>query len=281
MMRVLDVGPTEGLKQFRALLEAEDVGDVDVIARTAEVLIVFYGSNETVRSALRGELKELLALERRWYASLAAGQPDFDVYSEVPYLSDTWACWMTYSRRYLREVETPTRYPPLGISGAVGTPQTVLDLGCGFGYSTLALKQMFPDARVVGTNVAGTPQTRIANRLGAEHGFEVVDSPNVLDEADLVFASEYFEHWQRPVDHLHDVLALKPSALLVANTFGPHSIGHFDAYEVGGATVDPKRAARCFASALVDAGYEKVKTGVWNNRPTYWRKGVDPATLAP
>jgi len=64
--------------------------------------------------------------------------------------------------------------------------------------------------------------------------------------------------------------ACEPRALLVANTFGGRSTGHFDTYSVGGAALDGKATARAFGAALRERGYVKVATKLWNSRPSYW-----------
>lgn len=45
------------------------------------------------------------------------------------------------------------------------------------------------------------------------------------------FASEYFEHHELPVKHLIELLEVShPRLLVIANSFGARSIGHFDSY---------------------------------------------------
>ena len=109
-------------------------------------------------------------------------------------------------------------------------------------------------------------------------GFTVVTDPQ--PETDFVFASEYFEHFQRPIEHLRDVLRVaEPKHLVIANAFGSKSIGHFDIYldeenlfdsrQVLGASV-----GRLFNDVLRKNGYATVKTEFWNNRPAVWRRRV-------
>ena len=65
--------------------------------------------------------------------------------------------------------------------------------------------------------------------------------------------------------------ALHPRALLIANTFGTRSIGHFHRYTIAGQGVAGTLASRLFNAHLRHRGYTKVKTGMWNQRPAYWR----------
>lgn len=216
----------------------------------------------------RGRVYEL---ERRWYASLDAGAPDWTVYQDRAYLADLWACWVGYSRKYL--VQLRKSYAPGGVLEELRDVRRVADLGCGCGLSTTALAELFPEAEVVGTNLAGTEQYEIARINGEARGFEVVSELEEVGHVDLVFASEYFEHFGEPGAHLEDVLdLLRPAALLVASTFGAPSIGHFRSYEVDGRVVPGGSTGRAFNAILRRRGYEAVTTGWWNNRPAYWRR---------
>lgn len=212
-------------------------------------------------------------LEERWYASLIRDDPDYAVYADSAYLADLWACWVVYSRRYLRAIRSDRSLLPEGsVLADLAAARSVCDLGCGFGYTTAALVELFPAATVAATNLDGTDQTAVARRVGARCGFAVAADPSEVGPVDLVFASEYFEHFAEPVAHLADVLrALQPRALLVANAFGGHSIGHFPRYRIGARLLDPRAVSRLFNAALRRAGYRKVETRLWNARPSYWR----------
>ncbi|TDT18321.1 methyltransferase family protein [Ilumatobacter fluminis] len=52
------------------------------------------------------------------------------------------------------------------------SPERIVDVGCGFGKSTWALKQQFPDAEVIGVDLAA-PLVTAAQRLTSERGLEV------------------------------------------------------------------------------------------------------------
>ena len=241
---ILDVSPRELFSLF--LTDCETAG---VSARAIDHL----------RNAKREPSKQLITLEKKWYKSLATGRPDYSVYATEEYLEDLWACWYIYSRKYLRHIRAKLKI----------RPAFVLDLGCGFGYTTAALSQMFPRAKVVGTNLPGTVQMKIAKR--SAKGYTIEDLSRVQGRPDLVFASEYFEHHERPIEHLRKVLALKPRALLVANTFNARSIGHFDEYTVDGQSCTGPATSRRFSQELLAHGFEGIPTGFWNSRPTYWR----------
>jgi len=227
-----------------------------------------------IRNTVREDTRWSQATMTRWYDSLAAGAPDWSVYDGDEYLSELWAGWVVHSRTYLLRVDNARSYPPFGVVEELRkTVRSVVDLGCGIGYTTAALVGLFPDARVVATNILGTMQADIAAEVGSDYGFELMADCSSLDSIDLVWATDYFEHIPKPVHHLREILHLKPQALLIANSFGTKSIGHFDSYEVDGETISAADTRKAFHRTLRQAGYRPIKTKMWNSRPRYWRKG--------
>ena len=215
-------------------------------------------------------LKHITDLQKRWAVSLKKRQPDFSVYDDAYYICELWLCWVRYSRRYLRDISKDTSLFSRSIVSDIRV-NSVLDLGCGFGYTTAALKEMFPHAAVAGTELLTSTQAKLAKKLGKKANFKVVRS-YARHKADLVFASEYFEHFERPVEHLEDVIRrVKPSFWLIANSFGTDAIGHFQTYRHKDEWYDSKGISRLFSQTMRDHGYEKVKTNCWNYRPAYWK----------
>lgn len=248
--------------EFAEQLSRAGVSDPAAVVRIARNETGFLGG-KCRRTA------ELADLEAHWYWSVSENRPDFGIYGREEYLAEAWACWSVYSRKYLRALAQPTMFPPDGILAALGSVRSVLDLGCGIGYSTAGLKSLFPDADVAGTNLPGTFQTAIAREIGSTAGFRVIPAPD--GPVDLIFASEYFEHFEAPLEHLRDVLSVaRPRALVVANTFTSPSIGHFPEYAVDGARLSGTVTSRRFNDELRSRGYVPLKTRCWNNRPRVW-----------
>lgn len=203
----------------------------------------------------------------RWYESLERGDPDYSVYMEPVYFAEALFCWNDYSRGYLRALHKN------GVVSDLSDVDVVVDLGCGLGLTTAALAEAFPSAKVYGTNLPGSIQYEIARSLSTEHGFEIVENLRDIPSGGrtLVFASEYFEHFPSPVEHLRDVLEiLDPSALVVANTFTGDAIGHFQSYLDGGTTIGRKAIGRLFGRELRGRGYTATWGG-WNNKPRLWK----------
>lgn len=218
-------------------------------------------------------------LEERRYETEQV-DPDYSCYSNRYYFTDLWVCWVMYSRGYLRAISTRGSFDKdLSVMEVMGHVGSVADLGCGIAYTMRALVEMFPDVAVYGTNLKGTDQWTFCEYMAAEYGFRMVESISMLPSpVDLIVAFEYFEHIKDPINHVHEVVeAVKPKFLCIANSFGTRSIGHFTSYIEPHAffPYDGKRISRKFNTTLRHLGYERVKTRLWNQKPSLWRQTGD------
>lgn len=259
-----------GLKDFITRWSALAVIDAEKAHALAIAALKYYRGSKPERESLR----HIQELERRWYASLEAGKPDFSLYGDQYFLSDIWACWILYSRTYLLRVRhalAGQRFP-VSAEPFLENVKSIVDLGCGFGYTTAALKELFPAADVHGTNFPGGIQWKFAEQVGKEYGFTLAPDVQSLNRSiDFVFASEYFEHFEDPVSHLEEVLAAcQPAHLLIANAFGTVSMGHFIKYKYKG-TMHGTDIGSVFDNVLRSAGYERIMI-LYNDKPAYWRK---------
>ena len=265
---VLSTRPKEALPRYLSLCQQHGANPEVVVQAATESLAHLGGTHQR-----RVLTEHTVALMARWYASIASGAPDWTVYDGDAYLGELWACWVAYSRSYLRSMQAAHLLPgQQPLMAALGQVQHIADLGCGIGYTTAALREIFPSAVVYGTNLDRTRQMQIARTMALQHRFLMTSSLTAIPApVDLVFASEYFEHFPAPVDHLRDVLrVLQPRALLIANAFTARAIGHFPTYLIEGQPLAGRLTAREFNRTLVGAGYRKIKTSLWNNRPTLW-----------
>ena len=263
MESILDAKPSKLLTCYLDYCE-EAGADRSVVKDTAERTVLHIKSGSP--PADLGEVTE-----RRWYGSLESGKPDWSVYFGDYYLAEAWACWAVYSRQYLKRLCEPGHLKDTHESAvsAMGEVKSVLDLGCGAGITTAALTQLFPGADVVGTNLDGTTQAEVSRRYGKAYGFNVCASPT--GEADVVFASEYFEHIVSPIVHLREVLEVsQPTFFIFANTFNQKAVGHFPCYSVDGGWVAGSKLPRMFGAELKRRRFRKVRTKFWNGRPSIW-----------
>lgn len=214
-------------------------------------------------------------LYETWEKSVLRGEFDFSVYNHDAYLFESFICWKIYSRQYLIDLRKYLASSDCEIDRS--KIHRILDLGCGCAYSTVGLKSIFDDACVMGTNLKGTLQFSID-----EFVCENIDGCSMVDEndtfnlgnVDMVFASEFFEHIQEPIDFLLSLLrAYSPEYLVVANTFTRMSLGHFSEYFYNGEAFNGIRMSRMFNDTLRENGYISLSTGFWNNRPKVWKRG--------
>lgn len=266
---LLALNRKQGLNYFGFLLHSAGIENVGRIVQAA---------HDGITQNQAGELKNI---ERQWYNALDSGTPDYSVYDSDLYLAEVWMCWFMYPKKYLREMQKPRSLPPNGLLKSLSQVRTIVDLGNGLGVTSAALKSLFPNARVIGTNVAGSSQMRVGNLLAQIFDFEMVDDINAIKgPVDLVFASEYFEHFDTPLAHLSAIIReIQPHRWLIANTFGGDSIGHFDDYHVNSEMIHGSKMGRVWGDAMRGHGYEKVQTGMWNNRPSYFVEKTLPGDV--
>lgn len=262
MRSVLNSKPTELTPEFLARYANQfDVGDP--------------------KQALQ-ELKDNAWFERlteRWYQDLECSIPQaYTVYDHEKYYQDVWNCFIGYSRRYLRDLRNKPVVNDKTFREYIDYPRAVVDLGCGIGYSTLGLAEIFPDSAIYGTNLMDTRQWNFCKRLFKDQpNIELVGSAFEAHQqtpVDIIFASEYFEHIYDCYAHIEDLaLHVRPKYFVLANAFNTHSIGHFTEYDYFDEKVIPqKKASRLFNETLVKCGYVKMKTTFFNNKPTIWER---------
>lgn len=218
----------------------------------------------------RDHSNRVLQLEDKWYCSLE-NLPDYSVYSEPYYFCDIWLCWTQYSRKSVMALADPKSLLTQSVIKFLGPVKTVVDLGCGFGYTTAGLKELFPQATVVGTNLPESFQFSVANRIGVQRRFSVIPNADHLQKVDVAFASEYFEHFESPLEHLHQLMStIRPRCFVIANGFNGRAIGHFNFYKYRDQKIPKKTMSKWFNDSMRFYGYEKLKTKIWNNRPAIW-----------
>lgn len=208
---------------------------------------------------------EYYSLLERW---VETGRKDYSVYEEKLYLIDAWVSWRVYSRMQVYYMNR--RFNELKSLINLDDISTIVDLGAGIGYSTMALNQLFKPKKIYATQIEGTDQYKICKHLFSKvDNAEVIPSVESIDSADIVFASEYFEHFDRPIDHLNEVLKLNPKMLIIANSFGvDDAIGHFvNYYDEKGNCYKGKQISRAFNNKLRESGYTNKMIRFYNNLP--------------
>jgi 2-polyprenyl-3-methyl-5-hydroxy-6-metoxy-1,4-benzoquinol methylase len=220
--------------------------------------------------------EKFVSLTQDWYRHLENEDLNaaYSVYGDKYYFTDMWNCFKVYSRLYLRTFTKTNKDSNISIASLIGKPKVIVDLGCGIGYCTTMLKQMYPESKVYATNLRNTDQWTFCEKMAQKYDFTMVeDISNVPDKVDLIFASEYFEHILNPVEHVLDIISKnEPKYFVIANAFNTWSIGHFETYKHDGKDIDQSRISKMFNATLKNNGYKKIKTGIFNDRPTFWEK---------
>ena len=260
--------PKDTLEQF--LREYSFCFDIDIDKARS---LISVGKKHFNKKPIEGAIYQDY-LEGEWYRALDDNRIDYSVYNDEYYFTDLWLCWEIFSRGYLRAIKHPSSLSKDGDSliDFLDDVATVVDLGCGIGYTTAALKEIFPHAKVYGTNLKKTRQFTFCQSIERHYKFRVTEDKHIKT-ADFVFASEYFEHILAPAEHVEDIISRwNPSYLYLANSFNTKSVGHFREYWINDDWVDQKDASRAFNAILGGLGYQKVKTCLWNDKPALWAK---------
>lgn len=265
MIDIFSLHGKRGLGWFYKTLQVLGLADAHYIVQVASTTMRCLADNGK-QAGLKAHLA-LLKAEEDWYASLAAGEPDYSIYGRPEYLAEVWCCWDHYARKYIKDIFDARKVE--GLLGLMGEG-AIVDLGNGLGLSTAAFAQLLPLREVIGTNLPGTVQWQFNEYVRKKTGFILLPESELFaarPPVALCFASEYFEHFEKPLEHLQEVLALSPRVMVVANAFGADSMGHFPTYIHEGVEVPRSAIGAKFNGALIKAGYRPVPTKLWNNRP--------------
>jgi len=273
---LIDIKPKEALNNFLQIYNTINPISKDLAKELIKTAIAYYSKNGKISSYHKH-------LEEQWYKSICSptfpslnqyylDNIDYTVYDDKYYFTDLWTCWIVYSRNYIKSIIKKQE-----IYNLLKDVKSVVDLGCGIGYTTAALKEIFNNADVFGTNLEGTKQYLFCKEMGRKYNFKLLsDIKEINSKEGLVIAFEYFEHIQNVIDHLIEILNFyQPTYLYIANSFNTRSIGHFEWYKhyhQNNLFYSQKKISKQFNKILRLAGYQTVKTTNWNNKPILWHK---------
>lgn len=216
----------------------------------------------------------LYSLEKDWYEAMRRDNViPYHLYGDDRYIPDALSCYFIYSKKYIRQIADRRSYKSEALYDKIMAVKSIADLGAGFGLTSVQLRQTFPEAGLIATNLKDTLQFRIMRELSERYGFRIESQLSGVGPVDMVFASEYFEHFREPIDHLREVIAqCSPKILFCANTFTSDAVGHFDSYLINGTEYSGKDIGRIFSREMKELGYKKQDTNLWNNRPSLFMK---------
>ena len=185
-MKIIERRPTELLEEF--LKDYSELFNVSIEE-----------SKEKIKSVLRfyltgSEESTSFDIQNYWYKSLESGMADYSCYTDKNYYIDIWCCFKLYSRKYLRIIDSKGTLTPYFLNHSIvklleNSSSKIIDMGCGLGYSTAALAELFPWSDVYGFNIEGTEQYQFCNFLSEKYKFKLTGSYENIGDFDLVFAS--------------------------------------------------------------------------------------------
>jgi hypothetical protein len=266
--------PAEYAEQFFELVGKQTTRPATQLCQMSLELDKYYKNN----SRMTPLVQQARELQGVWYDALRnRNEHDYSVYDSDLYFADLWACWATYSRNYLKCISRPNaRCGNRTLVELLGQVERVLDLGAGLCLSTVALTQIFPKAKVTATNLRNTKQWPVCVEMQQFAEFELMQNEDDYQGAvDVIFASEYFEHFPKPIEHASWILnKFMPRVLICANTFNSESIGHFDRYEIHGKLYTGSMMNRIWGKFMKSKGFYQPFR-YFNNRPQVWVKNED------
>ena len=127
-----------------------------------------------------------------------------------------------------------------------------------------------------GFNIKDSDQYKFNEFVGDKYGFKMTDDYSNVGNIDTIFASEYFEHFEKPIEHLEDVVKkLQPKYLIIANSFNTDSIGHFREYKNNNELIHESKMSKRWNKELVNMGYVKLHPKIFNNKPSLFVKKTE------
>jgi hypothetical protein len=157
--------------------------------------------------------------------------------------------------------------------------KTIVDVGAGIGLSTMLLADLFPETKVYYNNIFPSLQHSFFETykdkrvIFSENQTESITEKEMMQHGpfDMLFASEYFEHFEEPMKQTHFLLdQVGFKYLVVNNSFNVKAYGHFNEYE-GDDSLTPKEMSRLWLRNA-RCEYNELKVKCWNGRPKIFEK---------
>ena len=189
---------------------------LDIINLSKEEKIILYNDYRNQHI-----LKE--KLYKIWEEGLKNNNPSYFVYDDIAYMDEAFDCWKTYSRKYIKNFAKYLKDVNNLYTTELKKINCILDLGCGIGYSTVALSEVFKNSRIIGTQLSSSKQFEVCKYLEAQYkniSFVSSEQNTTLNEKiDVIFASEFFEHFEYPINLLIELInAYNPKYFICANS---------------------------------------------------------------
>jgi len=205
-------------------------------------------------------------LDNWWYDNY----PNFSRYQSYHYLYAGLNCFNNYSKQcalYAHQYLSDRKI------------KSIVDVGAGIGLSTMLLADLFPEAKVYYNNIMPSLQLdffesyKDKRTIFSENEIESITEKEMMQHGpfDMLFASEYFEHFEYPMrqtDFLLNQVGFK--YLIINNSFNVKAYGHFKEFKHN-ETLAPKKMSK-FWLKTVRQDYNELDVKCWNGRPKIFEK---------
>lgn len=153
--------------------------------------------------------------------------------------------------------------------------KSIVDVGAGIGLSTMLLADLFPEAKVYYNNITPSLQADFfeAHKHYCTNPPQAITEKEMLQhgEYDMLFASEYFEHFEEPMKQTGFLLdQVGFNHLVINNSFNVKAYGHFKEFKYN-ETLAPKQMSKVWLK-FVRQEYAELKVKCWNGRPKIFEK---------
>lgn len=161
--------------------------------------------------------------------------------------------------------------------------KSIVDVGAGIGLSTMLLFDLFPDAKVYYNNIKPSLQNdffeahKFWRHVSAKNEYQYAPTFISEDEMvqhgpfDMLFASEYFEHFEEPMKQTHFLLdKVGFKHLVINNSFNVKAYGHFNEYECVDSLTPKQMSKLWLGNARCE--YKELDVKCWNGRPKIFEK---------
>ncbi|MFA5394998.1 MAG: class I SAM-dependent methyltransferase [Methanogenium sp.] len=195
---------------------------------------------------------------------------NFDKYYSYEYIYIALNCFKKYSKNSVFKT-----FEYLGSDKI----EKILDLGAGIGLTTNLLQDLFPNSKVYYLNLEKSLQNDFFEKI-KNPKIEIINNEEDLynNKFDIIFASELFEHIEKPIELLKKTMKICDKYFVTSNAFGPEAYGHFTSYSVDDIVFAPRETSKKFLKTIREE-FEEMKIKTWNSRPRIFKRIEDTKQL--
>jgi len=189
---------------------------------------------------------------------------DFSKYYDYEYLYIALNCFKKYSKNCVLKIFEYLKDKKI---------EKILDFGAGIGLTTNLLQDLFLDSPVYYTNL----ESSLQNKYFLENKNNDIKILNSLEEIllngpyDLIVACELFEHIEKPISLLKNLMRVCNNYFGIENSFNTDAYGHFKEFNHYGINYKPDDITKLFLRNI-RSQFEEIEIEAWNFRPRIFKR---------